>query len=170
MAGIVEEMGVNVEGDRDPGVAEDATDLGDVEAEVDDQVTGEGMTQVVEAQRRPSVSVQLRGIGSATQHPLRDVAVALRGSASGGEDPVVWRGKGCVLLVDGEQAGELLDQRHLANRGGRLRRRPPSRFAAMGAGELRADPNQASGKVDVLPNQPEELGDPQAAEEGGGDQ
>jgi hypothetical protein len=32
-------------------VAEDAADLGDVEAEVDDQVAGEGVAQVVEARR-----------------------------------------------------------------------------------------------------------------------
>jgi hypothetical protein len=34
--GVVEQVGVDVEGDRDPGVAEDAADLDDVEAEVDD--------------------------------------------------------------------------------------------------------------------------------------
>jgi hypothetical protein len=40
----------------------------------------------------------------------------------------------------------------------------------MGARELGADPDQTGGEVDVLPDQPEELGDPQATEEGGGDQ
>lgn len=57
MAGVVEEVRIGVEGDRDPGVAEDAADLGDVEAEVDDQVAGEGVAQVVETQWRPAVSV-----------------------------------------------------------------------------------------------------------------
>jgi hypothetical protein len=57
VTGVVEEMRVDVEGDRDPGVAEDAADLGDVEAEVDDQVAGKGVAEVVEAQRRPVVSV-----------------------------------------------------------------------------------------------------------------
>jgi hypothetical protein len=55
VASVVEEVGVDVEGDCDPGVAENAADLGDVEAEVDDQVAGEGVAQVVEAQRRPAV-------------------------------------------------------------------------------------------------------------------
>jgi hypothetical protein len=38
-------------------VAEHAADLGWVEPEVDDQVTGEGVAQVVEAKRRPAVVV-----------------------------------------------------------------------------------------------------------------
>jgi hypothetical protein len=40
----------------------------------------------------------------------------------------------------------------------------------MGPGELGADPDQSGSEVDVLPDQPKQLGDPQAAEEGGGDQ
>jgi len=44
--------------------------------------------------------------------------------------------------VGSEQVGELLDQRHLADRGGCLRRHPPRRFAAMRAGELGTDPDQ----------------------------
>ena len=55
--GIVKEMGVCVEGDGDPCVAEDAADLCDVEPEVD-QVTGKGMAQIVKAQRRPAVLVE----------------------------------------------------------------------------------------------------------------
>jgi hypothetical protein len=38
-------------------VAEHAADLGWVEPEVDDQVTGESVAQVVEAKRRPAVVV-----------------------------------------------------------------------------------------------------------------
>ena len=52
MPRVVEEMGVCVERDRDPGVAEYAADLCDVEAEVDDQMAGEGVAKVVEAKRR----------------------------------------------------------------------------------------------------------------------
>lgn len=47
MAGVVEEVGIDVERDRNSGVAEDAADLGNVEAEVDDQVAGEGVAQIV---------------------------------------------------------------------------------------------------------------------------
>jgi hypothetical protein len=57
VAGVVEEVRVDVERDRDAGVAEHAADLGWVEPEVDDQVAGEGVAQVVEAKRRPAVVV-----------------------------------------------------------------------------------------------------------------
>jgi len=46
VGGVVEEVGVGVEGDAGSGVAEDAADVGDVEFEVDDQVAGEvGLTR-----------------------------------------------------------------------------------------------------------------------------
>jgi hypothetical protein len=57
VAGVVEQVRVDVERDRDAGVAEDAADLGWVEPGVDDQVAGEGVAQVVEAKRRPAVVV-----------------------------------------------------------------------------------------------------------------
>ncbi len=41
--GIVEEMGVCIEGDGDPCVAEDAADLCDVEPKIDDQMAGKGV-------------------------------------------------------------------------------------------------------------------------------
>jgi hypothetical protein len=47
--GLIEHVGVNVECRRDTGVTEDAADLGDIEAQVDDQVAGEGVAEVVEA-------------------------------------------------------------------------------------------------------------------------
>ena len=50
MVGVVEEVGVSVEGDAGAGVAEDAADVGDVEFEVDDEVAGEGVAEVVDAQ------------------------------------------------------------------------------------------------------------------------
>ncbi len=50
----LEQVGIDVEGDRRARVAEDAADLADVEAQVDDQVAGEGVAQVVEAKRRPA--------------------------------------------------------------------------------------------------------------------
>jgi hypothetical protein len=63
---------VDVQRRGDPGVAEDAADLGDVESEVDDHVVGEGVVQVVEAHRleagprggaveRPALEVAMRG-------------------------------------------------------------------------------------------------------------
>src|SRR5829696_8855763 len=55
VTGVLEQVGVAVEGDRDAGVAEHAADLGWVEPEVDDQVAREGVAQVVEAKRRPAV-------------------------------------------------------------------------------------------------------------------
>ena len=57
VAGVLEQVRVGVERDRDARVAEDAADLGQVEPEVDDQVAGEGVAQVVEAKRRPAVVV-----------------------------------------------------------------------------------------------------------------
>jgi hypothetical protein len=47
VAGVLEEVRVDVERDRDARVAEDAADLGWVEPEIDDQVAGEGVAQVV---------------------------------------------------------------------------------------------------------------------------
>ena len=133
MTGVIKEMGVGVEGDRDSGVAEDATDLGDVEPEVDDQVAGEGLAQVVEAQRRPAIVIQLSRIGGAGEYALGDVAVAVRGTVASSEDPVDWSGEGRCLLVGSKLARELLDQRHLAYRGRCLRRHPPRRFATVRA-------------------------------------
>jgi hypothetical protein len=57
VAGVLEQVCVGVERDRDARVAEHAADLGRVEPEVDDQVAGEGVPGVVEAKRRPAVVV-----------------------------------------------------------------------------------------------------------------
>jgi hypothetical protein len=47
--GFLEKVRVGVEGHAGAGVAEDCADLGDVEADVDDQVASESVAQVVEA-------------------------------------------------------------------------------------------------------------------------
>ena len=47
MAGVLEQVRVDIERDGDARVAEDAADLGYVEPEVDDQVAGEGVAQIV---------------------------------------------------------------------------------------------------------------------------
>ena len=49
VAGVLEQVCVDVERDRDARVAEDTADLGRVEPEVADQVAGEGVAEVVEA-------------------------------------------------------------------------------------------------------------------------
>jgi hypothetical protein len=170
MAGIIEEVRVDVERDRDAGVAEDAADLSDIEAEVDDQVAGKGVAQIVEAERRPLVVVEAGLIGRPLQHPPRHVALAQRGAARGREDPAARAWEACRLTVGCEMLGQLGDQRDLAHRGRCLRRNPPRRLAAVGAGELRSDPDQPGGEIYVGPHQPEQLGDPQAAEERGLDQ
>jgi hypothetical protein len=74
VAGVLEQVGVDVEPDRDAGAAEDAADLGGVEPEVDDQVAGEGVAQVVEAQRRPAVLVQAGELCGASGRAAADVA------------------------------------------------------------------------------------------------
>jgi hypothetical protein len=68
-------------------VAEDAADLGDVEADVDDQVAGKGVAQIVETQP-PAVAIETRVDGRPAQYPLRDVVVQER-RAMGGCEHVV---------------------------------------------------------------------------------
>jgi hypothetical protein len=58
VAGVVEEVGVDVERDRHARVAEDAADLRDIEPEIDDQVASERVAKVMEAQRRPVAVAQ----------------------------------------------------------------------------------------------------------------
>ena len=79
MARFLEQVCVGVEGHARAGVAEDAADLGDVEADVDDQVAGKGVAQIVETQP-PPVAIETRVDGRPTQHPLRDVVVQERGA------------------------------------------------------------------------------------------
>jgi hypothetical protein len=74
MPGGFEEMGVGVEGHARAGVAEDAADLDDVEADVDDQVAGEGVAQVVEADP-PAIGLEPRVDSRSAEHTLGDVVV-----------------------------------------------------------------------------------------------
>jgi hypothetical protein len=91
VGGSVEEVGVGVEGDAGAGVAEDAADLGDIEPQVDDQVAGEGVAQIVEAQRRRALAVDPGSLGGAGECASLDVSMSERGAAAGRED-VVARG------------------------------------------------------------------------------
>jgi hypothetical protein len=84
VAGLLEQMRVRVEGHARPGVAEDPADLGDVEADVDDQMAREGVAQIVEA-HPPTVPIQTRVDGGPTPYPLRDVVVQERRATRGGE-------------------------------------------------------------------------------------
>jgi hypothetical protein len=74
MSGLLEQMGVGVERHARAGVAEDAADLDDVEADVDDQVAGERMTQIVEA-HPPAGPIEPRAGGGAAKHTLGHVVV-----------------------------------------------------------------------------------------------
>jgi hypothetical protein len=58
----LEEVGVDVESDRRAGVAEDAADLAGVEAQVDDQVAGEGVAQVVGSEAAARLARRARRI------------------------------------------------------------------------------------------------------------
>jgi hypothetical protein len=91
VGGSVEEVGVGVERDAGAGVAEDAADLGDIEPQVDDQVAGEGVAQIVEAQRRRALAVDPGSLGGAGECASLDVAMSERGAAPARED-VVARG------------------------------------------------------------------------------
>jgi hypothetical protein len=46
------------------------------------------VAQVVEAQRRPTVFVQVSGLGGAPEHPLGDVPLPVRGTTASREDPI----------------------------------------------------------------------------------
>jgi len=71
--------------------------------------------------------------------------------------------------VGGEQARELGDQRNIANRGGGLRRHAPGRRVTVRPGKLRTHTDHAGREVDVVPDETEELRDPQAGVEDGRD-
>jgi hypothetical protein len=66
VVGFGEQVSVGVEGDARARVADDAADLRDVEPQVDDQVAGERVPQVVEAQPRLALLVEPR---AARAHP-----------------------------------------------------------------------------------------------------
>lgn len=79
MPGLVEEMGVDIERDCHARMAEDPADLYDVEREVDDQVAGKAVAQVVEAKRRPPVSGLSDGGACAPMMRAECVGVRRRG-------------------------------------------------------------------------------------------
>jgi hypothetical protein len=59
VARFLEEVRVGVEGHARASVTEDAADLDDVEADIDDQVASEGVAEIVEA-HPPPVDIEAR--------------------------------------------------------------------------------------------------------------
>jgi hypothetical protein len=64
-----------------------------------------------------------------------------------------------------QRVGELRDERDVPHRCGGLGRYPPRRGVAVGARELGAHVDQAGAEIDVIPDEAEQLGDPQAGVE-----
>lgn len=103
MRGLIKEMGVGIEGDARPRMSEDAADLSDIEPEVDDQLTGKGVSQVVHAQARLLLPVEAGVVGRAPQAAPLDIAVTERRPERGAEDVVARRREGRGELVPLEQ-------------------------------------------------------------------
>jgi hypothetical protein len=134
---------------------------GDVEADVDDQVAGEGVTEIVEA-HPPIRPIECRTGGGAAKHTFGDVVVEERGAAAGREHVVGTAREARATFVVTENRGELGQERDLPDGGPRLRWDPVRWHAAAAARELVADVDDAGGEVDVVPAEPEHLGEPHA--------
>src|SRR5919198_563620 len=160
MPGVVEQVGVDARRDRRTAVSEDSAHLRHIEPEVDDQMAGEDMAKVVKAKWRPGLVLEPSEVCGACQAASCDVSMPVGRAVRGSEHPVGSGGERRRELVSGEQRRELGDERDVADRRGGLRGHAPSWLAAVGAGELRANVDHAGGKVDVTPDQPEQLGDP----------
>jgi hypothetical protein len=144
-------------------MAEDAADLYDIEADVDDQVAGEGMAEIVEADA-PAGPVESSAGGGAAKHTLGDVVVEKRRAVAGREHIVGAAREAGTAFVVPENRGELGKERDLADGGAGLRWDTARWGAAAAAPELVANVDDAGGEVDVVPAQPEHLGEPHACE------
>jgi hypothetical protein len=102
VAGVLEEVRVDVERGRDAGMPEDAAHLGDVESEVDYPMARERVPQIVEAKRRPAVVVEPGQMRGASKAAPADIAVTVRSAARGRKDPVVASRKPARLLASCE--------------------------------------------------------------------
>jgi len=161
MPGGFEEMGVGVEGHARAGVAEDAADLDDVGADVDDQVAGEGVAQVVEADP-PAIGIEPRVDSRSTEHTLGDVVVEKWRAVCRREHVIGTAREAGAAFVLTENGGKLGEKRDLPDGGARLRRDTVRRHAAAAARELMANANDGSRKVDVVPAEREHFGEPHA--------
>jgi hypothetical protein len=141
-------MRVGVEGHARAGVAEDAADLNDVETDVDDQVAGEGVAQVVEADA-PARPIESRAGGGAAQHSLGDVVVEKRRAVAGREHVIGTAGEAGAAFVLAEDRGELGEERDLPDGRARLRRDAVRRDTAAAARELVMNVDDGGGEVDV---------------------
>jgi hypothetical protein len=115
VAGLVEEVGVDVEGRAGAGVAEDAADLLDVELQVDDQVAGEGVAQVVESQAA-ALTVESGDAGGAGERASLYVALAERRAVARPADPVATCSPRCRGTALAQDRCELRGERDLAHR------------------------------------------------------
>jgi hypothetical protein len=88
VARVVEQVRVDVQRDRGAGVAKDPTDLRYVQTQIQDQVAREGVAEIVEAQRRPSVILVPGASRGALQRALGDVAMPVRCAVRGREHPI----------------------------------------------------------------------------------
>ena len=154
MLGRVEEMRVGVEGHARARVGEDAADLNDVKADVDDQVAGEGMAQIVKAHSAP-VLVETGVGGGAAEHAFGDVVMQKRRAVRTREHVIGTAREVRTAFVLTENGGELGEKRNLANGSARLRRDPVRRHPAAAPRKLMTNVNDAGNEVDVLPAQPE---------------
>lgn len=126
---LFEHMRVGIERHARTRMAEDAADLHDVEADVDDQMAGEGVTQVVKA-RPPAVAFETRVDSSSAEHALGNVVVK-KGRAVACREHVVGSAREpAAALVLAEDHGELGKERDLAHGRTRLRRDPVRRDPA----------------------------------------
>lgn len=106
MAGLFEEMRVRVEGHARARVAEDAADLHDIEANVEDEMACEGVAQIVEA-HPPIVAVETGVDRGPPQHAPRDILVQERGPVRAGEDVVGRGGETGLAAVLAQEAAAL---------------------------------------------------------------
>lgn len=99
VCGLLEEMGVGVEGNAGARVAKDAAYLGDVEADVDDQVACKGVVQVMEAQTPAAGLGEAAVSDGARKREPGCVSVQQRASRSGREHVVARLGETGAALV-----------------------------------------------------------------------
>jgi hypothetical protein len=156
---FLEQVRVGIEGHARSGVAEDAADLDDVEAAVDDQVADEGVAQVVVAQP-PTGAIEAGVDGGASQDSLRDVVVHEGAAARGCEHVVGAVREARAVFVSTENRGELGEERDLADGRSCLRWDAVRWHAAATACELVTNMDDAAGEVHVVPAQPEQLREP----------
>ena len=123
----------------------------DIRSEVEDQVAGEGVAQIVIAQRRAAAIVDPRDSCGALQPAPGDVAVAVRGAVRGYEHPVGAGGEWCAAAMVRDQISQLRDEWDVSDRCLGLGRYASRGCIAMGPRQLCADVDYAAVEVNVVP-------------------